>query len=216
MIRRLVLVLGLLGPASVAWADGQAIGLRAGALGLGVEYTYELTDRLALRGGLNGSKFGFDDERSGISYNFDLVWDSLSVTFDFHPLKSAFRVSGGVLRNDNRLDAVSRPANDITVGDTTYTPDEVGTLAGRVSFKHTAPFVGVGWDWSRKRRHFGMSLDLGVVDQGAPKVSLEGSGTLLGDPGFEADIEKERADLAGSLSNLDLLPYLTVGFVIRL
>ena len=197
MLRKCLMVCALAGSSSVALADGQAIGLKAGALGLGVEYTYELTDRIALRGGLNGSKLGFDDVRSGIDYNFDLVWDSLSVGVDFHPLKRAFRVSGGFLHNQNRLDAVSTPAADVEIGNTTYTPAEVGTLSGRVAFRRTAPFVGVGWDWSRKRRrHFGMSLDLGVLDQGSPRVSLEGSGTLLGDAAFEADLAAERADLA--------------------
>lgn len=216
MTFRWLAALLLLGPSSMALADGQAIALKAGALGIGVEYTYELTDRIALRGGLNGSSLGFNDERSGIAYDFNWVWDSLTVTFDFHPLKSAFRVSGGFLRNDNRLDAVSTPAGDIQVGNTTYTPAEVGTLSGRISFARTSPFVGVGWDWSRKRRrHFGMSLDLGVLDQGSPRVSLEGSGTLLGDPAFESDIAAERADLANSLSDFDTLPYLNVGFVFR-
>jgi hypothetical protein len=216
MVYRLLLGMALVGCASGALAEGRAIAIRAGALGLGVEYTHELTDRIAVRGGLNGSSLGFNDDRSGIHYDFDLVWDSLSVGIDFHPLKTAFRISGGILRNDNRLNAVSEPTTDIVVGDTTYTPEEVGTLRGRVSFDHTSPFVGVGWDWSRKkRRHFGMSFDLGVLDQGKPDVSLTGSGTLLGDPAFQADIEAERAQLADSLSGLDLVPYMSVGFVIR-
>lgn len=216
MVHKLMLGLVLLGFGSGALAEGRAIAIKAGALGLGVEYTHELTDRIAVRGGLNGSSLGYSDERSGISYDFDLVWDSLTVGIDFHPLKTAFRVSGGILGNHNRLDAVSRPVTDIVVGNTTYTPDEVGTLTARVSFAHTSPFVGVGWDWSRKkRRHFGMSFDLGVLDQGKPHVSLVGSGTLLGDPAFQADIEAERAQLADSLSGLNLVPYMTAGFVIR-
>lgn len=215
MIRGLLLALALAGSSSIAQAEGRAIGLKAGSLGLGVEYTHEFNERLSVRGGLNGSTLGFRDERSGISYDFDLRWDSLSVGVDFHPFKTPFRISGGLLRNDNRLDAVSRPTDNVVIGDTTYTPDEVGALTGRVSFDRTSPFVGVGWDWSRTRRHFGMSLDIGALDQGSPEVSLTGSGTLLGDPGFQADIESERAQLADSLSGLKLVPYLTVGFVVR-
>jgi hypothetical protein len=200
---------------SVALAEGHAIAAKAGFLGLGVEYTYSLNDRIALRFGLNGSELGFDGEESGIEYDFDLVWDSLSVAADFHPLQSPFRVTGGLLRNDNRLEAVSRSQGNVTIGDTTYTPDQVGTLTGVVSFDDTAPFIGVGWDWSRNKELFGVSFDLGLISQGGPTVSLTGDGDLLGDPVFDADIAAEEAELRDSLDDLDLFPYLTLGFVFR-
>lgn len=215
MVRKLALVAGFVLWQSAALGEGQAVGIKAGALGLGVEYTHDLTERLAFRIGLNGSQIGFDQTQSGIRYNFDLVFDSISANVDFHPLKSPFRLTLGLLRDHNRLDAESTPVNDITVGDTTYTPQQVGTLFGRIDFGESAPFAGVGWDWSRKRRHFGMSLDLGILDQGSPRVALRGTGTMLGDPAFAADIAKEEAQLRDSLSDLDLVPYLTVGFQFR-
>lgn len=195
-------------------AEGHAIGLKAGALGLGVEYTHEFSERLAIRAGINGSEYGFDGEESGIDYEFDLVWDSISVAVDFHPLTTALRLTGGLLRNDNRLEAVSRPSGNVTIGGDTYTPAEIGTLTGRIGFDDTALFAGVGWDWS-KRKRLGMSLDIGIVDQGAPSVRLRGSGTALGDPMFQDDIAAEEAELAAELDDLDLLPYLTLGLVIR-
>jgi hypothetical protein len=215
VVRSGLAVVLVLVPGAFAFAEGQAIALKAGALGLGVEYTHEVGDRVAIRGGFNGSRLGFGREESGIRYDFNLVWDSWSVAADFHPLKGPFRVSGGVLGNRNRLEGSSRPTADITVGDNVYTPSEVGTLTGRVSFRRASPFVGVGWDWWRRKKFFGTSLDLGVLSQGAPKVSLVGSGTLLGDPQFQADIETERGQLADSLGRLDLVPYLSVGFALR-
>ena len=215
MIRKLSVLASLVLVQTSAFAEGHAVAAKAGALGLGVEYTYELNDRIAFRAGLNGSQLGFDGEESGIEYDFDLVWDSLSVAVDFHPLKSALRLSGGFMRNDNRLEAVGRSTGNTTIGDTTYTPQEIGTLSGLVSFDDTAPFVGVGWDWSRGKRLFGMSFDIGVVSQGAPRVALTGTGTLLGDPAFESDIAAEEAELTRSLDDLELVPYMTLGFVFR-
>jgi hypothetical protein len=215
-MKRPLLLLGVLVPfASPAVADDHAIGLKIGALGLGVEYSYDFTERLTVRAGLNGSQIGFDDEEGGIQYDFDIVWDSLALGVDFHPLKSPFRLSLGVLSNDNRLEAESRPTQNVTVGDTTYTPAQVGTLTGRIGFEDTAPYLGVGWDWSRKDGGFGMALDLGVLDQGAPAVSLRGSGTLLGDPAFQQDIAAEEAELRDSLDLPDVVPYLTLGFQFR-
>jgi hypothetical protein len=202
-------------PAATAFAEGHAVGLKAGAFGLGAEYTYELTERIALRGALYGSRLGFDAEESGIEYEADVVWDSLTAGVDFHPLKSALRLSLGIMKNDNALDLLSRPTTNQTIGDTTYTPAQIGTLTGSIGFDDTATFAGVGWDWSRDARVFGMSLDIGLVDQGKPVVTLRGNGTLLGNPAFQQDINAEAVELANEASDLDLVPFLTVGFQFR-
>ena len=202
-------------PASHAFADGHALGLKVGAFGLGAEYTYQLSDGISLRGAWYGSELGFDGEESGIDYDFSVVWDSLSAGVDFHPTSSPLRLSVGLIKNDNALELTSRLTDDIEVGGTTYTPAEVGTLSGSIGFDDTATFAGLGWDWSRRKETFGMSLDIGVVNQGDAVVSLQGSGTLLGDAGFEQDIADEEGELMDSASDLDLVPFLTVGFQFR-
>ena len=210
-------LLGLLAVDSPALAEegSHAIAAKAGMLGLGIEYTYAMSDRLGFRVGLNGSEFGFDAEESGIAYDFDMVWDSLSVAVDFHPMRGALRVTGGLLSNDNHMEASGRLAGDVTVGNRSYTPEEIGSLHGLVEFDSTAPFVGVGWDWSRKRQRFGVSFDMGLVKQGAPSVVLAASGPIATDPMFESDIEAEAAELTASLDDFDLLPYATLGLVFR-
>jgi hypothetical protein len=213
MFRRITVALLAL-PAPIALADGQAVGLKLGALGLGAEYTHELTDRIAVRGGLYGSQLGVDVEESGIRYEADVVWDSIVAGIDFHPLKSALRLSAGLIKNDNALELVSRPTAPQTIGDTTYTPAQIGALEGAVGFDGTASFVGLGWDWSRDKRLFGMSFDLGIVDQGDPTVVLRGNGTLLGDPSFQQDIDAEAAQLESEIE-ADLVPFLSVGFQFR-
>lgn len=201
-------------PASIALADGHAVGLKVGALGFGAEYTHELTERIAVRGGLYGSQIGVDVEESDIRYEGDVVWDSIVAGVDFHPLKTALRLSGGFIKNDNRLELLSRPTAPQTIGDTTYTPAQIGTLEGGIRFDDTATFVGLGWDWSRDKSLFGMSFDLGIVDQGDPTVFLRGSGTLLGNPSFEQDIAAESTQLEDE-ADVDIVPFFTVGFQFR-
>jgi hypothetical protein len=212
---RLSAVFVLAAVPALTHAENQAVTTKAGSLGLGVEYTYMVTERLALRGGINGSQAGFSGVESDIAYQFELVWDSLSAGIDFHPRKSPLRLSVGLLSNDSHLDAVSRPAANMVVGGTTYTPEEVGTLSLGAGFGSTAPFAGIGWDWSRGHERFGVSFDLGLVSQGAPSVSLAASGTLLSDPMFQSNLEAERLELEESLEDLDLYPYATLGFVVR-
>jgi hypothetical protein len=202
-------------PATAALADGHAVGLKVGAFGLGAEYTYQVTERISVRGALYGSEMGFDGEESDIEYDFNVAFDSLSAGVDFHPLKSPLRLSVGLLKNDNALELTSRLSGNVDVGGTTYTPAEVGTLSGSLHFDDTATYAGMGWDWSRDKSKFGMSLDLGVVSQGDAVVDLHASGTLLGDPALEQDIRDEEVELTDSASDLDLVPYLTVGFQFR-
>ena len=214
-MKRQLLLLGVLAPfASPALAEGHSIGLKAGALGLGVDYGYAFTERLTVRAGLNGSRYGFDAEESDIEYELDLIWDSLSLGLDVHPLKSPFRISFGVLQNDNRLELLSRPTANKEIGDTTYTPSQIGTLTGRAGFDDMATYVGLGWDWSRKHDRYGMSFDFGLLDQGDIAITLRGDGTLLGDPAFQQDIAAEAADLEDEF-DADIVPYATLGFVIR-
>ena len=214
MLRRVLVFVALL-PTTGAFAEGHAVAVRVGALGIGPEYTYQLNDRVSFRGAIYGAELGFDHEESGIDYDFDVVWDSMAVGVDFHPLKTALRLSAGLLKNDNRLRAVARPTQNETIGDTTYTPSQIGTLTGRVGFDDTAPFLGLGWDWSRGKR-FGTAFDIGVLDQGDPVVTLTGNGTLLGDPSFEQDINAEEAELQSSLDgDVDVVPYVSLGFVFR-
>ncbi len=213
MFRVTTLALLLL-PAPLALAEGNAVGLKVGALGFGAEFTHEFTDRIAVRGAIYGSEIGVDVDESDIRYEADVVWDSVLAGIDFHPLKSALRLSAGLMQNDNRVELVSRPTAPQTIGDTTYTPAQIGTLIGGIGFDDTASYFGIGWDWSRDKRLFGMSLDLGVVDQGNPSVFLRGSGTLLGNPAFEQDILDETVQIEDEI-DYDLVPFLSVGFQFR-
>lgn len=204
----------ILAAPGTAAAQDHAIGARVGLLGLGVEYSYRLSERIVLRTGLNGSGFSFEETESGIDYDFDLDFDSLSVGVDVHPFTGAFRVSGGFLKNDSSLAAASLPTGSYTVDDTSYPADQVGTLRGRIGFDNTAPWVSVGWDFLHDKA-VGLSFELGVVKQGTPTVRLSADGPIATDPDFAADLAAEQAELQASLDDLDVYPYAMIGAVFR-
>ena len=197
-----------------ASAQEHAFGARVGMLGAGIEYAYPIGERFAVRGGINGAGYSFDETESDIDYEFDLEWDSLSVALDFHPTRGPLRLTAGILKNDNSLSAISSLTDDATVGGVTYTSAEVGTLRADMGFDDTATFLGLGWDWSRNKR-FGVALDLGVVNQGSPRVALTADGDLAGMLDFEDDLAAEEAELQAALEDLDLVPFATLGVVFR-
>jgi hypothetical protein len=53
-----------------ALAQQHEVGIKGGMLGIGVEYGYSFTERLAVRGLLYGSSYSFDSTESGIDYDF--------------------------------------------------------------------------------------------------------------------------------------------------
>ena len=198
-----------------AAAEDHAIGAKLGFLGVGVEYSYRLSDRITIRGGINGSDYSFNETESGIYYDFSLDFDSLSVGVDFHPTSGAFRLSGGLLQNDTVLRGIGiSSGGTIDIGDDTYTGAEIGTLSGSIGFDSTAPYVGIGWDWLREKK-VGMTFEMGLVDQGPPQVSLTATGPITSDPGFQADLAAEEAELRDSVDDLDLYPYASFGVVVR-
>ena len=95
--------IGLMILSGPAFAEGHSVGARLGMLGFGIEYSYAVSEKLAIRAALNSATYSFDETESGIDYAFDLKFDSLSVGLDVHPGSRPFRVSFGLLNNDNRL-----------------------------------------------------------------------------------------------------------------
>jgi len=191
------------------------VAFKAGALGLGLEYTRSLGERVAFRGALYGSHYGFDSDESDIEYAFDLIWDSFSLGIHFHPGTGPFRLSAGYLGNENRLEGVATPTEAEEIGDSFYTPAQIGTLNGLITVDESTTFAGLGWDWSRKKSGFGMSLDLGVVSQSSPVIDLQATGTAASNPAFQNDLAAEEAEIQEDLDDLDVMPYVSLGFVFR-
>ena len=199
---------------SIAHAEDHSIGAKIGMLGLGVEYAYHVSERLAVRGGIYGASYTFDDTQSDIDYELDLELDSIAVGVDFHPTKGALRLSVGALSNSNGIAAQSNPTQSFTIGGTTYDASDVGTLRAEIGFDSVAPFFGIGWDFARTKR-VGVTLDFGIISQGSPKARLSADGPILGDPQFADDLALEERELQDSLDDFDLYPFASLGFAVR-
>jgi hypothetical protein len=91
-------------PLAAAPAEGPpvAVGIKGGTLGLGVEVELGLTRHLAVR--VAGASYdqGLDFAAGDIDYRGDLELGNLAALLDLHPTGSGFRLTAGVLWNDNR------------------------------------------------------------------------------------------------------------------
>ena len=59
----------------------------------------------------------------------------------------------------------------------------------------------------------GMNLDLGVLWQGEPQVTMMADGLLAGDPLFQAALEQERRQLQDEANDYKAWPVISLGFV---
>src|SRR5204862_2317871 len=128
-----------------AIADDFALGAKAGTLGLGIEGTFRLSDRFNLRAGINDYSRRINETESDISYQADVKLKSVGLFFDVHLFAGIFRVTAGFINDGNKLHLNATPTSNVTIGGTTHTPAEVGTLTGDIKFKSGAPYFGIGW-----------------------------------------------------------------------
>lgn len=187
----------LLLAAPAAQADW-GIGARAGTLGLGVDVARSFTPLFNARVGVNRYSYGFDVDSDNVNYDADLELDSAHALVDFHPWAGGFRLTGGVLLNDNRVE-----------GTGTRDGNEVNAL---IDFKDSAPYAGIGWgNATRGFLPVSWSFDLGLVGQGSPRVDVTSPSLPDNDP----RLQEEENDLENDLEDFDVYPVISAGLIFR-
>jgi len=189
--------------------SGLGIGVKAGTLGLGADITKSITDTINARVGFNSYKFTTSGEEGDVDYDIDLKWQSTALLLDWHPGGGSFHLTAGYMLNGNKLDMRAKPTSTYTIGDTTYTQAEVGTLTGTVDMDD-GPYIGLGWG-NAARKGFGFSVELGALYQGSPSAQLTATGTLASDPLFQQELAKEEAKANDSLDSYKWYPQIAIG-----
>ena len=199
--------------AETARADGLALGLKIGTLGPGVEAAAFVTSNLNLRAAGNYIAFNYKVGVDDINYNGNLRLSTLLGLVDLHPFGGGFRLSGGVVINDSKIDLTGKPANDtVKIGGTTYPSASVGQINGQATFDHIAPYAGIGYGAPvNDGTDFSFSFDLGVIIQSSPQISLSATGAAASDPTFRSDLNKERDRAQNVADKFRLYPVLSFG-----
>lgn len=204
-------------PAGVSAAEGGQwhAGASVGTLGISPEVGYRFGEHGGLR--LNGGFYDYDrsEEIDDIDYDGTLKLSSVGMMADWYPFGGSFRLSAGARSNGNKIDLVAVPTANVEIGDETFTPAEVGTLSGGVKFKDFTPALTLGWG-GKLGKGFTMGFEAGVLLQGSPKLALAASGgALANDPGFLAELERERVQAEEDASDFKLWPVLQLHFAWR-
>jgi hypothetical protein len=186
--------------------DTWSIGITAGTLGLGPELAYRYGHYIGVRASAGFLSYNHDETVSDITYNGRLKLDSYGLAADLFPFGGGFRISAGARKNDNRIDLNGTPSTAVTLGNTVYTPAQVGTLSGTVEGNSFAPTLSLGYG-GRLAKGFTLGAEIGVMFQGTPKVNnYHATGLLASTPGFQADLAEERQKVDDKVHNYQYWP----------
>jgi hypothetical protein len=205
---RLLLTLSWFLPVVGASAAHAQVGLavRASTLGIGGELSFRAARNLGIRLGGNYLQFSRDATVENIDYRLTPHLENGTAILDFHPFGGSFHLSGGLLLNYNEGRMVATLNSNIEIGDSTYTPQQVGSLNGSVSFKKTAPYLGLGF---AGRSRIAVLFDLGVGFTGRPAVELIGQTNLTGNAksAFDSNVAKEQQEAQDEIDSHKILRY---------
>ena len=203
-----------------------AIAGKAGSLGLGLELTAGLSPQWNARLGANG--FNYTDNRrrvSQIEYDATAKLRTASALLDWHPGGGAFRFTGGLFYNDTRIEGTSLPpaSGSYVIGGVPVPVALIGTLNGKIDFKPTAPYVGVGWGnalapGSRVR----FFLDAGAMFQGKGRATLTPvipANSPLNNPvarqALDVLLRREEGVIEKDVANYTVYPVVSIGLSYR-
>src|SRR5713101_6904983 len=200
--------------AGVAAAD-TSLGIRGGTLGGGVELSYALSQRAALRLNADGYNRTQSKTHDNIDYDMKLKLQTVSLLGDWFPFANNFRISLGAMFNGNKFSLKGQPTGGFfTINGNQYNTAQVGSLDAAVDFNKAAPYFGIGYG---RPINSGLSLifDLGVLFQGSPKSKIDLTCGPLATPAqcaqAQSDAQAEQSRLNESLHSFKYYPVISLG-----
>jgi hypothetical protein len=212
----IVIVFGSCALPAAAQEDGRwGFGVTGGTLGVGPQLTYRAGPHFGVRANATFLSLSRDAEVDDIDYSGDADLRSFGAAVDWYPTGAGLRVSLGGRVNDTSVDLDAAPTTGVTVGDTTYTPQQLGALAGTVTVDEFAPLLTVGYG-GKLGQGFTFGAEVGVMWQGAPRIdNLRATGPLAGTTLLQADIEREEQRIQDELDEYELWPIVQLEFQYR-
>ena len=201
----------LLPTAVSAQSIGIGVAARAGSLGFGGEVAVNVTRFFGVRGGIGVMPLSYNGEMEDVHYHVESTSPLSNVGVDFYPGFFDVRLGGGLMFIQNPTTFDARYSGQVEIGGTMYTDEEVGALTGDLDHGSAAPYVVLGLG-RQTNRGIGIFLDLGAAFLEEQRMSYSTTGTLSGDPNFEAALEAEAQEIEDEVNRyVKVYPILSAG-----
>ena len=134
-----------------------------------------------------------------------------NIGVDFYPCFFDLRLGGGMMFINNPTTFAARYEGTIDINGQTYTDAEVGALTGELDHGDSAPYVIIGLG-RQTNRGLGIFLDLGAAFLDEQRMTYRSTGTLSGDPTFEAELAAEAQEIEDKVNKyVKVYPILSAG-----
>lgn len=201
----------------VGYTADFAIIPKVGTNGYGIEAAFGKPS-VQLRAGVGKGSYDRQVSEGQLDYDGTLELSNYSAMLDFYPGGRSFRLSVGAVANDNRIDLLATGTGTYVLDGVSYDISSVGNITGDVTFNSFSPYVGIGFgNPLGSSRRVGVTLDIGAMYQGEPKLHLQANPTnpAVLPPGFNDHLEAERAATEAEMSEYKYYPVVALGLVIR-
>ncbi len=195
-------MLALALPGAAMAGDAGTLYIPLTSNGMGIGYAKSVSDSWAVRGQYTAFKTSYSGDVSDLGssarLNIDLNLSTTQVLGDWYPGDGGFRLTGGVVFNDNKITIAGTGA---TVGTATNQ-----TVNAEIKMsKNPGAYLGIGYATRPKNaKGFGFVFDLGVMGQD-PEVTLTASSASA------SDIATQKAKIQDAVNNLKAMPVLGIG-----
>ncbi|MGE5499037.1 MAG: hypothetical protein ACM3Q2_13230 [Syntrophothermus sp.] len=163
-------------------AQDYAVSVKAGTLGFQLEAWRSFGPSFNVH--LGGSFFSYKydqpkDTKEDYTLSADLKLSSFTLLADYLPFESSsFRLSTGIIYNNNKPNVVAVPTINKVIGGDVYNASNLGNMGVDLSFTKIAPYLGIGFGRAASGSGLGFLFDIGAFYQGPPKVKLSADGLL--------------------------------------
>jgi hypothetical protein len=185
-------------------------GVRASTIGDGITLEKPLLYDFSVRVTTGALSITNQSSYDGTPYTTTTRYNNFGVIGDFRPYGGRYRISGGLVFGNDRIDNIARPQSAlIQVGNGLYSSAGAGQVLARVSFNRPSIYAGVGTGTGIVR---GLALDIdgGILLRNGVS-SATASGPLNTNPAFRADLNR----LQGELRTHIVVPVVSIGLVYR-
>lgn len=206
-----------------------AAGLKFSTLGAGAEIATPLSHRSNLRFGFNAMGYSRGLDKDNVHYNAELAFRSIEGHYDFFPFAGGFHISPGFvayLTSPIKAGATVSPGQSFTLSGATYFSDPADPVKGnaKLDFNRAGPSFTVGWGnlLPRSAKRFTVPFEMGIVYQGAPKATLNLSGSVcdsvgfncrsVSDPTVQNNLRSEEAKINKDVNFFQVYPIISIGF----
>ncbi len=209
------IIIGLAFYCCSQWCEaGDGVTFKAGTLGYGGEMTVAVVPGLNLRTGMNVFNYERDTRLDTADVNGTLDLQTVPILIDWHPWRSGFRLSGGPVINNNKVDLSAPATFAFELGGRRF---DIRSLDGLVTFNELSYYWGIGYGNAARGAgggHIRFAFDCGIMYHGQPDVDASAVAEVpeVFQDALDRALREEVDEYEDDLSSFQMWPVISFGF----